>query len=99
MMNYPKGRPHRCINTSIEKVFQNSMVTTKSRITIQLPFKPNLIGYEIKLKCLMLPLSSMFCCRYNKNYNIKMFIKELVIMNKVFFSLSNGCHMDLVAIS
>jgi len=33
----------------------------------------------------MLLMSSMFCCRYSKNYNIKMSIEEVVIMNKVFF--------------
>ncbi len=29
MKNYPRTKPHGCINTSTEKVFQNSMVTTK----------------------------------------------------------------------
>jgi len=101
-MNYPRGRPHGCINTSIDKTSQNSMVVTKYHlylwITIQMPFKPSLVGYEVKLKCLMLPMSSMFCCKYNKNYNIDMSIKEVVIMNKVFSSPSNGCHTNLVAI-
>ncbi len=63
-----------------------------------MPFKPNLVGCESKLKCLMLLMSSMFCCKYNKNYNIKIFVEKVVIMNKVFFSPDNGCHMDLVAI-
>jgi hypothetical protein len=52
-----------------------------------MPFKPNLVGnYEAKLKCLVLSMSSMFCCMYNKNYNIRMSIDEVVITNKVFFS-------------
>jgi len=59
----------------------------------------NLASYETKLKCFMLPMSSMFCCKYNKNYNIRMFIEKVVIMNKVFFSLSNGCHINLVVVS
>jgi hypothetical protein len=35
----------------------------------------------------MLPMSLMFCYKYNKNYNIKMFVEKVVIMNKVFFSI------------
>jgi hypothetical protein len=30
MKNYPRTKPHGYINTSIKKVFQNSMVATKS---------------------------------------------------------------------
>jgi hypothetical protein len=33
----------------------------------------------------MLPMSSMFPYRCNKNYIIKMSVEEVVIMNKVFF--------------
>jgi hypothetical protein len=29
MNNYPRARPHGCINTSIEKVFQNLIIATK----------------------------------------------------------------------
>ncbi len=61
-------------------------------ITIQVPFKPSLVGYEVKFKCLMLPMSSMFYYIYNKNYNITMFVEEVVIMNKVYFSLSGVLH-------
>jgi hypothetical protein len=45
----------------------------------------------------MLPLSSTFYNIYNKNYDIKMFIKKVVIMNKVFFHQVMGV-MNLVAI-
>ncbi len=61
-------------------------------------FKPSLTCYEINLECLMLPMSSMFCCKYSKNYSIRTYVEEVVIMNKVFFSLNIGCHMDLIAI-
>jgi hypothetical protein len=30
MKNYPRAKPHGYINTSTKKVFQNSMVATKS---------------------------------------------------------------------
>jgi hypothetical protein len=50
-----------------------------------MPFKPSLVSYEAKLKCLMMSMSSMFCSRYSKTYNIKMYVEEVVIMNKVFF--------------
>jgi hypothetical protein len=33
----------------------------------------------------MLQMSSMFCYKYSKNYNIKMSVEKVVIMHKVFF--------------
>jgi len=50
-----------------------------------MPFKPSSVSYETKLKCLMMSMSSMFCSRYSKNYNIKMYVEEVVIRNKFFF--------------
>ncbi len=84
MKNYPRAKPHGCMNTSIEKIFQTRWLQPNMWITIQVPFKPNLTCYETKLKCLMLPMSSMFYCGYSNNYNIRMFVGEVVIMNKVF---------------
>jgi hypothetical protein len=69
----------------LRKYFKTRWLQPNMWITIQMPFKPNLTSYEAKLKCLMLPMSSMFWCRYNKKYNIRMYVEEVVIMNKGFF--------------
>ncbi len=98
MKNYPRTKPMVALTHQLRKYFKIQWLQPNLWITIQVPFKPSLVGYEIKLKCLMLPMSSMFWCIYNKNYNIRMSCWKVLIMNKVFFSPSNGSHMDLVAI-
>ncbi len=59
----------------LRKYFKTQWLQPNLWITIQVSLKPSLTGYEAKLKCLLLPMSSMFCCKYNKNYIIRMFVE------------------------
>ncbi len=69
----------------LKKYLNTQWLEPNLSIRIQVPFKPGLTSYETKLKSLLLPMSSMSCYRYSKNYNLKMFIKEVGIINKIYF--------------
>jgi len=73
-----------------KKIFKNLIGQTHLWIVIQVPLKPNLASYEAQLKNNLLPMSLMFFKRYNKNYNNRMSIEE-VVMN-----MTNECHMNLL---
>jgi hypothetical protein len=76
----------------LRKSLKIQLVQINLRITMQVPSKPNLASYENQLKKLFVPNVFILKKRYNKNYNNKMSIEE-VVMN-----MTNGCHMNPLTI-